>query len=133
MSMRTTNWPIWAALILALSLPSAAAKAADEFSPRCPAPVSSAITALMLSAPDAVVFEFRGHDATVGIKIFNALPPIGHEVGDRFYIAVRPAFPLSRLIVAKHGCVANAMLVDLRVAIAIRKAIKHAAPPPMAL
>ena len=131
--MRSINWPFWATLVLALSLPLAAAKAGDEFSPRCPAPVSTAITALMLSAPDAVVFEFRGRDAVVGIKIFNALPPIGHEVGDRFYIAVRPAFPLSRLIVAKHGCVANAMQVDLRVALAIRKAMKQAAPPLMAL
>ena len=98
----------------------------DDFSPRCPVPVGSSLSKLMTSAPDAVVYEFRGRDAAVGIRIFNTLPPRGNDGCDRFYIAVRPAFPVSRLIVANHGCVADAMLVDVRVAMAIRKAIKLA-------
>ena len=36
-------------------------------------------------------------------------------------------FPSLDLIVANHGCVSNAILVDVRVAFAIRKAIKQAA------
>jgi hypothetical protein len=130
--MRTTSWPLWLGVILALNFGPGVARAGD-FSPRCPAPVSTAIATLMNGVPDATVFEFRGRDAAVGIWIFNNLPPTGHDDGDRFYIAVRPDFPLSRLIVARHGCVANAMLVDLRVAIAIKKAIKHAVTAPNAL
>jgi hypothetical protein len=98
----------------------------DDFTPRCPVPIGSSLSKLMTSAPDAVVYEFRGRDAAIGIRIFNTLPPRGNDGGDRFYIAVRPAFPVSRLIVANHGCVADAMLVDVRVAMAIRKAIKLA-------
>src|SRR4029077_20910677 len=93
----------------------------------CPVPMDTSLSRLLTSAPDAVVYEYRGRDAAVGIRIFNALPPRGIGGGDRFYIAMRPAFPISRLIVASHGCVTNAMLVDARVATAIRKAIKHAA------
>jgi hypothetical protein len=122
--MRTTIWPLWLTVILALNFGPGVARAGD-FSPRCPAPVTTALATLMNGAPDATVFEFRGRDAIVGIRMFNTLPPTGHDDGDRFYIAVRPDFPLSRLIVAKHGCVANAMLVDLRVAIAIKQAIKQ--------
>jgi hypothetical protein len=130
--MRTTSWPLWLGVIFALNFGPGVARAGD-FSPRCPAPVSTALATLMNGVPDATVFEFRGRDAAVGIRIFNTLPPRGHDDGDRFYIAVRPDFPLSRLIVAKHGCVANAMLVDLRVAIAIKKAIKQAVTAPTAL
>jgi hypothetical protein len=130
--MRSTIWPLWLGVILALNFGPGVARAGD-FSPRCPALVSTAIATLMNGVPDATVFEFRGRDAAVGIRIFNALPPTGHDDGDRFYIAVRPDFPLSRLIVARHGCVASAMLVDLRVAIAIRKAIKQAVTASTAL
>ncbi len=130
--MGRTIWPLWLAVILALNSGPGVARAGD-FSPRCPAPVSTALATLMNGAPDATVFEFRGRDAVVGIRIFNSLPPTGHDDGDRFYIAVRPDFPLSRLIVASHGCVANAMLVDLRVAIAIRKAIRQAVTSATAL
>ena len=113
------------ALIAAGSLTAMPSQAQDDFSPRCPVPIGSSLTRLMESAPDAVVYEYRGRGAAIGIRIFNSLPPQGHDGGDRFYIAMRPAFPVSRLIVAKHGCVANAMLVDVRVARAIRKAIKQ--------
>ena len=130
--MRTTVWPLWLGVLLALSFGPGVAPASD-FSPRCPAPVSTAIATLMNGVPDATVFEFRGRDAVVGIRIFNTLPPRGHDNGDRFYIAVRPDFPLSRLIVARHGCVASAMLVDLRVAMAIKKAIKQAVTASTAL
>jgi hypothetical protein len=130
--MRTAILPLWLAMILALNFGPRVARASD-FSPRCPAPVSTALATLMNGAPDATVFEFRGRDAVLGIRIFNTLPPTGHDDGDRFYIAVRPDFPLSRLIVAKHGCVASAMLVDLRVAIAIKKAIKQAVTTSTAL
>ena len=124
--MRSVIVPILAAVFLALSLAPTTARAGDV-TPRCPVPVGISLNRLMTSAPDAVVYEYRGRDAAIGIRIFNTLPPRGTDYGDRFYIAVRPAFPVSRLIVANHGCVSNAMLVDVRVAMAIRKAIKQAA------
>jgi len=114
--MRSIIIPIVAAVFLALNL-----------TPRCPVPVDTSLSRLLTSAPDAVVYEYRGRDAAMGIRIFNTLPPRGTDGGDRFYIAMRPAFPVSRLIVANHGCVSNAILVDVRVAFAIRKAIKQAA------
>ena len=122
--MRTKFLPLWLAAMLALNLGPGVAGAEDAFS-RCRLPIAREISTLMQSVPDAVVYEFRGSNALIGIRIFNALPPTGHEVGDRFYIAMRPYFPLSRLMVVQHGCVTNAMLVDLRVANAIRKAIKR--------
>lgn len=122
--MRKVFGPLVAAALIALVSTIATA---GEVTPRCPVPVTASLSRLMTSAPDAVVYEFRGRDAAFGIRIFNTLPPRGSDDGDRFYIAVRPAFPVSRLIVANHGCVANAMLVDVRVAAAIRKAIKQAA------
>lgn len=132
--MRIGNWPIWLSVMLALNFAPVLARAGDgDLAPRCSLPVATALTTLLQGAPDAVVFEFRGRDATVGIRIFNRLPPTGHDQGDRFYIAVRPYFPISRLIVAKDGCVANAMLVDLRVAVAIKKAIRLAATTSAAL
>jgi hypothetical protein len=125
--MRIGNWPIWLSVMLALNFAPGLARAGDDdLAPRCPLPVATALTTLLRGAPDAVVYEFRGRDASVGIRIFNRLPPTGHDQGDRFYIAFRPYFPISRLIVAKDGCVADAMLVDLRVAVAIKKAIKQA-------
>jgi hypothetical protein len=124
--MRSAIMPIVAAVFLALNLAPSTALAGDV-TPRCPVPVDSSLSRLLTSAPDAVVYEYRGRDAAIGIRIFNTLPPRGGDDGDRFYIAVRPAFPVSRLIVASHGCVSNAMLVDVRVAAAIRKAIKQAA------
>jgi hypothetical protein len=125
--MRLGNWPIWLSVALALNFAPGTARAGeDDLAPRCQLSVATALTSLLQGAPDAVVFEFRGRDARVGIRIFNRLPPKGHDDGDRFYIAVRPYFPISRLIVAKDGCVANAMLVDLRIAVAIKKAIKLA-------
>ncbi|HEX3064766.1 MAG TPA: hypothetical protein VHQ39_04760 [Dongiaceae bacterium] len=124
--MRSVIIPIVAAVFLALNVAPTVAQAGDV-TPRCPVPVDTSLSRLLSSAPDAVVYEYRGRDAAVGIRIFNALPPRGLGDGDRFYIAMRPAFPISRLIVASHGCVSNAMLVDVRVAFAIRKAIKQAA------
>ena len=121
-----------AAAILSFCLAATPVRS-EDFSPRCPVPIGSSLSRLMTSAPDAVVYEFRGRDAAIGIRIFNTLPPRGNDGGDRFYIAVRPAFPVSRLIVANHGCVASAMLVDVRVAMAIRKAIKLAATTMTAL
>ncbi len=113
-------------VLMALLLASCpmAAMAAD-ITPRCPSPASSELLLLMQSAPDAVVFEYRGRQAKVGIRLFNALPPQENQTGDRFYIAMRPGFPLSRVMVAQHGCVEDAVLVDVRVAIAIRKAIRR--------
>ena len=123
--MRKVFGPLVAgALIAFVSAPTIAN--AGDVTPRCPVPVTTSLSRLMTNAPDAIVYEYRGRDASVGIRIFNTLPPRGTDDGDRFYIAVRPAFPVSRLIVASHGCVTNAMLVDVRVAAAIRKAIKRA-------
>ncbi len=124
--MRSMIGIVAAVAILGAGLTAASARS-DDFSPRCPAPIGSSLSKLMTSAPDAVVYEYRGRDAAIGIRIFNTLPPRGNDGGDRFYIAVRPAFPVSRLIVANHGCVADAMLVDVRVAMAIRKVIKQSA------
>lgn len=124
--MRSVFGPLLAAVFLALNFSPTTALAGDV-TPRCPVPVNTSLSRLMTSAPDAVVYEYRGRDAAVGIRIFNTLPPRGTDDGDRFYIAMRPAFPVSRLIVASHGCVSNAMLVDVRVATAIRRAIKQAA------
>jgi hypothetical protein len=124
--MRSIIIPIVAAVFLALNL-APSTSLAGNVAPRCPVPVDTSLSRLLTSAPDAVVYEYRGRDAAMGIRIFNTLPPRGTDGGDRFYIAMRPAFPVSRLIVANHGCVSNAILVDVRVAFAIRKAIKQAA------
>jgi len=124
--MRSVIIPIVAAVFLALNL-APSTSLAGNVTPRCPVPVDTSLSRLLTSAPDAVVYEYRGRDAAIGIRIFNTLPPRGADGGDRFYIAMRPAFPVSRLIVANHGCVSNAILVDVRVAFAIRKAIKQAA------
>ena len=123
--MRKVFGPLMAAALIAfVSAPTIANT--NDVTPHCPIPITTSLSRLMSSAPDAIVYEYRGRDAAIGIRIFNTLPPRGSDDGDRFFIAVRPAFPVSRLIVANHGCVANAMLVDVRVAAAIRKAIKQA-------
>ena len=124
--MRKVLGSLAAAVFVAVLAAPGIANAGDV-TPRCPVPVTTSLSRLMSSAPDAIVYEYRGRDAAIGIRIFNTLPPRGTDDGDRFFIAVRPDFPVSRLIVANHGCVANAMLVDIRVASAIRKAIKQAA------
>lgn len=124
--MRKVFGPLAAAAFIVLFGAPGIANAGDV-TPRCPVPVTTSLSRLMTNAPDAIVYEYRGRDASFGIRIFNTLPPRGTDDGDRFYVAVRPAFPVSRLIVANHGCVTNAMLVDVRVATAIRKAIKQAA------
>lgn len=124
--MRSAVVSIVAAVFLALNVAPTVAQAGNV-TPRCPVPMDASLSRLLTSAPDAIVYEYRGRDAAIGIRIFNTMPPRGTDDGDRFYIAMRPAFPVSRLIVANHGCVTNAMLVDVRVAFAIRKAIKQAA------
>ena len=65
--MRTTNWPLWLAVIFALNFGPGIARAGD-ISPRCPYPVSTAISALMKNVPDAVVFEFRGRNALLAVE-----------------------------------------------------------------
>jgi hypothetical protein len=122
--MKNPHRALLAGLLLALCSGAGTAAAAD-ITPRCPSPASSELLAMMCGAPDAVVFEFRDRQAKLGIKLFNSLPPRANEVGDRFYIATRPGFPFSRVIVAQHGCVETAALVDFRVAVAIKKAIKR--------
>ena len=124
LQMKISHRAVRAGLLLAMSI-VAGTVAAAEISPRCPAPASSELLAMMRNAPDAVVFEFRDQQAKLGIKLFDSLPPQGNEMGDRFYIAMRPGFPFSRVIVAQHGCVETAVLVDFRVAIAIKNAIKR--------
>lgn len=113
-----------AALFLAFCIVADAAKAGD-LTPRCPVPTSTALANLMLSAPDAVVFEFRGERARAAIRVFDSLPPRGTDVGDRFYIAMRPGFPWSQLMIAEGGCIENAVVVDVRIAVAIKRAIKR--------
>lgn len=97
---------------------------AGDLTPRCPAPANSTLQTMMQAAPDAVVFEFRGSEARTGIKIYNSLAPRGTDSGDRFYIAMRPGFAFSRLMIADHGCIQTAAVVDLRVAVAIKIALK---------
>lgn len=122
--MHASTLRLCAGLLLAFSAIVGAAQAQD-ITPRCPVPASSTLFKLMHNAPDAVVFELRGKEAKTAIEIFNSLPPLGRESGDRFYIAFRPGFPYSRLLVASHGCIENAAVVDVRVAIAIRSAVKR--------
>ena len=124
--MKIPHWTLSAGLFLALSLAAGTAPAAD-LTARCSSPASNELLALMRSTPDAVVFEYRDRQAKIGIKLFNSLPPQENQAGDRFYIAMRPGFPFSRVIVAEHGCIETAALVDFRVAIAIKKAIKRLA------
>ena len=122
--MKIPHRTLLAGLLLVSSLAAGTAPAAD-ITPRCPSPASSELLALMQSAPDAVVFEFRDRQAKIGIKLFDSIPPQENEAGDRFYIAMRPGFPVSRVLIAEHGCIETAALVDFRVAIAIKKAIKR--------
>ena len=122
--MNIPHRTLFAGLLLALSSVAGTASAAD-ITPRCPSPASSELLALMQNAPDAVVFEFRDRQAKIGIKLFDSIPPQENQAGDRFYIAVRPGFPFSRVLIAEHGCIETAALVDFRVAIAIKKAIKR--------
>jgi hypothetical protein len=122
--MKVPHRALVAGLLLVLCSVGGTATAAD-ITPRCPSPASSELLAMLRGAPDAVVFEFRDRQAKLGIRLFDSLPPRENEAGDRFYIAMRPGFPFSRVIVAEHGCIETAALVDFRVAIAIKKAIKR--------
>jgi hypothetical protein len=120
------NWRASAAALI-LSCSFAAAAGAQGITPRCPAPSSSVLLNLMRHTPDAVVVELRGREAKVAIGMFNLLPPAGNERGDRFYIAVLPGAPISRLLVASHGCIENGAVVDIRTAAAIAKAARKVA------
>ena len=113
-----------ASLIFLAAILTAGAAEAGDFTPRCPAPANSTLQTMMRAAPDAVVFEFRGTEARTGIKIYNSLAPRSTDSGDRFYIAMRPGYAFSRLMIASHGCIQTAAVVDLRVAVAIRVALK---------
>ena len=97
---------------------------AQDITPRCPTPSSTVLFNLMQHAPDVVIRELRGNQAKVAIEIFNALPPQGEVVGDRFYIALEPGVPISRLMVASHGCIENGALVDLHTAAVIENAAR---------
>jgi hypothetical protein len=121
--MRVPTWPIFSGLLL-VTLATAGTAAAEKIVPRCQSPTPNTISSLMRNAPDVILFEFRGEDAKFGIQIFNSLPPKGEEAGDRFYIAVRPGMPGSRLLVGINGCIETSAIVDLRLALKIRKAIE---------
>src|ERR1043166_4977304 len=110
--MRKVFGPLVAAILIAFVSVPTIAKAGDV-TLRCPVPVTTSLSRLMTSAPDAIVYEYRGRDAAIGIRIFNTLPPRGSDDGDRFFIAVRPDFPVSRLIVANHGCIAARRIVEV--------------------
>jgi hypothetical protein len=87
-------------------------------------PTVAAIKVMAQRVPDLTIFEFRAEDAKAGIRIYNALPPVGHEAGDRFYIVIHPHLPLSRLLIAEDGCLRSVTLVDVRQAVAIKKSIE---------
>jgi hypothetical protein len=121
--MRVSIPPICIGLLLGI-LTTAGTATAERIVPRCPSPTPTALSALIRSAPDAIVLEFRGEDAKFGIRIFNSLPPEGKEAGDRFYIAVRPGLPKSRLLIGSNGCIEDSALVDVRLALKIHRAIE---------
>ena len=128
--MRVSYWRYLALTVpflstaLALSPRSALAR---EESPRCKASTTAVIMNEMRSMPDVQVFEFRGVDANLGIKLYNELPPHGDEHGDRFYILMKPGAPLSQLIVGDSGCLQDAAAVDHGTASGIKKAIERTA------
>ncbi|HZT18198.1 MAG TPA: hypothetical protein VFA23_02285 [Dongiaceae bacterium] len=123
--MRVSPW-LYLALILPLGLPAGTARAQEDGA-RCKASTTSVITSVMRATPDVQVFEFRGIDAKLGIKLYNALPPQGHEHGDRFYILMKPGAAISHLIVGDAGCLQDAATVDRGTAGVIKKVIERTA------
>ena len=128
--MRVSYWRYPALTVaflsMALALSPRSALAREE-SPRCKASTTAVIMNEMRSMPDVQVFEFRGVDANLGIKLYNELPPHGDEHGDRFYILMKPGAPVSHLIIGDAGCVQDAASVDGHTARVIKKAIERAA------
>jgi len=124
MAMKDSMRRVYIGLPLAILWMVGSADAA-EITPRCPSPASSMLFDLMHKVPDAIVFELRGNEAERAIELFNSMAPQGRDAGDRFYIAFRPDFPFSRLMIASHGCIETSVLVDLRIAVAIKRAVKR--------
>jgi hypothetical protein len=128
--MRISYWRYLALsvplLFAALALSPRSALGREE-TPRCKASTTAVIMNEMRSMPDVQVFEFRGVDANLGIKLYNELPPHGDEHGDRFYILMKPDAPLSQLIVGDSGCLQDAAAVDRGTASGIKKAIERTA------
>jgi len=121
--MRRMLWQVSYALLLMLCSIVGEARA-QEITPRCPAPSTTILLNMMRHTPGAVIRELRGDEATVAIGIFNLLPPVGDERGDRFYIALLPGAPLAHLLVASHGCIENGAVVDIHTAAVIENAAK---------
>ena len=112
-----------------LMIGAAAAQGAPaaDIPSHCIMPTVAAIKVMTQRAPDLRIFEFLGEDAKAGIRIFNALPPVGHAAGDRFYIVIDPAIPVSRLLIAQRGCLKSVSIVDSHLAMAIKTAIETTA------
>lgn len=126
--MRIGTWcrsVIPAALVAVLSTNPALAQ--DERGLRCKASTTDVIVQLIRATPDVHVYEFRGVDAKIGIALYNSLPPQGHELGDRFYILIKPGAPISHLMVGKADCLQDTATVDKNTAGVIKQVIERAA------
>ncbi len=93
----------------------------------CRASATNLIVQVIRATPDVHVYEFRGPDAEFGIALYNALPPVGHLHGDRFYILVKPGAPISHLMIGDADCLQDTATVDRDTAGIIKKAIERAA------
>ena len=93
----------------------------------CRASATNLIVQIIRKTPDVHVYEFRGLDAEIGIALYNALPPVGHLHGDRFYILMKPGAPISHLMIGSADCLQDTATVDPATAGIIKKAIERAA------
>jgi hypothetical protein len=116
------------ALALGLSLSASSALAQQQLTgPMCKTSTNNLLLQVIRTTPEVHVYEFRGLNAKIGIALYNALPPQGHQKGDRFYILVKPGAPISHLLVGQADCLQDSATVDNSTAGIIRKVIEKAA------
>jgi hypothetical protein len=121
---------LYLAVLVLLSLflgATTLAMAQDGPTRLCRASATNLIVQVIRATPDVHVYEFRGPDAEFGIALYNALPPVGHLHGDRFYILVKPGAPISHLMIGDADCLRDTATVDRDTAGIIKRAIERAA------
>jgi hypothetical protein len=98
----------------------------------CRPKVAEVIAKAEAQASDLIGREYTGDAAQAGIRLYNAIPPVSHTAGDRFFVFFEPGNPDASLLIAKGECLVDGAKVGISAALRLMRAIGHreVAPSP---
>jgi hypothetical protein len=89
----------------------------------CRLKIAEVIARAEAKASDLIGREYTGEAAQAGIRLYNAIPPVSHTAGDRFFVFLEPGNPDASLLIAKGECLVDGAKVGISAALRLMRAI----------